>query len=36
MNDVSDYLETYTADDLTAKIGSDWFYTKYEPEYIEA
>ena len=36
VNDVSDYLETHTADDLIAKVGADWFYAKYEPEHIEA
>ena len=36
VSDVSAYLETRTADDLVAKIGADWFYTKAEPEYIEA
>ena len=35
VNDVSDFLETHTADDLVAKIGADWLYDTYE-EHIEA
>ncbi len=36
VNDVSDFLEWHSPEELITKIGPDWFYAKCEPAHIEA